>query len=207
MKILAVSDEVVERLYSTTIRETYPEVRMLLGCGDLPYSYLEFLVSIYNVPLFYVPGNHDPEYGSQPRTHAEGGTNLDGKVVSTKGLLMAGLGGSIMYHPGGSNQYTQNGMLLRAYRLLPKIFIQSLRHHRNLDILLTHSPPLGIHDDDDPAHIGLQAMNLILKIAKPRYMLHGHTIFYRQNLKSHITSYAGTQVVNVYPFRVLDIVA
>ena len=205
MKILAVSDEVVERLYNITVRETYPEVRMLLGCGDLPYSYLEFMVSVFNVPLFYVPGNHDPEYGSQSGTRAEGGTNLDGEVAYSRGLLMAGLGGSIMYHPGGSNQYTQNGMLLRAYRLLPKILMQSLRYRRNLDILLTHSPPFGIHDDDDPAHIGLRALNLVLQVAKPRYMLHGHTIFYRQNLKSHITSYAGIQVVNVYPFRVLDI--
>ncbi len=205
MKILALSDEVVDRLYNLSVRETYPDVRMLLGCGDLPYSYLEFLVSIFNIPLFYVPGNHDPEYGTKARTRAEGGVNLDGQVVYSKGLLMAGLGGSIMYHPGGSNQYTQNSMLLRAYRLIPKIVLQKLYHRRNLDILLTHSPPSGIHDDDDPAHIGLRALNLVLQMVKPRYMLHGHTIFYRQNLKSHITSYAGTQVVNVYPFRVMNI--
>lgn len=205
MKILAVSDEIIDRLYSTSVRETYPDVRMLLGCGDLPYSYLEFLVSVYNVPLIYVPGNHDPEYGHQSRSRAEGGTNLDGEVLFTRGLLMAGLGGSVMYHPGGANQYTQSAMLLRAYSLLPKILLQSIRYRRNLDILLTHSPPQGIHDDDDPAHRGLQALNLVLKVAKPRYMLHGHTIFYRQNLKSHITSFAGTQIVNVYPFRVMDI--
>jgi Icc-related predicted phosphoesterase len=118
---------------------------------------------------------------------------------------MAGLGGSIMYHPGGPNQYTQNGMMLRATSLLPKILIESLRYRRKLDILVTHSPPLGIHDDDDPAHIGLRALNMVLQVVKPRYLLHGHTIFYRQNLKSHITSYANTQVVNVYPFRIMDI--
>ena len=205
MKILAVSDEVVDRLYSTSVRETYPDVRMVLGCGDLPYSYLEFLVSIYNVPMFYVPGNHDPEYGPQSRARAEGGTNLDGDVVYNQGLLMAGLGGSVMYHPGGANQYSQNAMLLRAYRLLPQILMQSFRYRRNLDILLTHSPPRGIHDDDDPAHTGLRALNLVLQVAKPRYMLHGHTIFYRQNLKSHITSYIATQVINIYPFRLMDI--
>lgn len=206
MKILAVSDEVVERLYRATVRDTYPDVRMLLGCGDLPYSYLEFLVSVYNIPMFYVPGNHDPEYGAPSMTRAEGGVNLDGEVVYCRGLFMAGLGGSIMYHPGGSNQYSQADMLLRAYRLLPKIILQGLRWRRKLDILLTHSPPHGIHDDqDDPAHRGLHALNLVLQIAKPRYLLHGHTMFYRQNLKSHITGYAGSQVVNVYPFRFMDI--
>jgi hypothetical protein len=36
-------------------------------------------------------------------------------------------------------------------------------------------------------------------------MLHGHTIFFSQNLKSHITPYGQTQVMNVYPFRVFDL--
>ncbi len=205
MKILAVSDEIIDRLYSTSVRETYPDVGLILGCGDLPYSYLEFLVTIYNIPMYYVPGNHDPEFGSQARSRAEGGTNLDGMVVHTKGLVLAGLGGSIMYHPGGANQYTQKEMYWRAYRLLIKILLDKIFTHRRLDILLTHSPPHGIHDDDDPAHHGLHALNFVLKVAKPRYMLHGHTIFYRQNLKSHITHQGDTQVVNVYPFRLMNI--
>ena len=112
MKILAISDEIIERLYTPSVRETYPDVRMLLGCGDLPYAYLEFLVTVFNVPLFYVPGNHDPAYGSQASSRAEGGTNLDGEVTYARGLLMAGLGGSIMYHPGAPNQYTQAQMYL-----------------------------------------------------------------------------------------------
>jgi Icc-related predicted phosphoesterase len=205
MKILAVSDETIDRLYSTSVRETYPDVRMLFGCGDLPYSYLEFLVTIYNVPMFYVPGNHDPEYGRAPSSRAEGGTNLDGMIVRAGGLVLAGLGGSIMYHPGGANQYTQNQMYVRAYRLLVKTFLHKIHTRQRLDILLTHSPPHEIHDDDDPAHHGLRALNLVLQVAKPRYMLHGHTIFYRQNLKSHITTYGETHVVNVYPFRLMEI--
>jgi Icc-related predicted phosphoesterase len=127
------------------------------------------------------------------------------KVIRTNGLTIAGLGGSIKYSPGGPNQYTQHEMFLRAYQLLPKILINSFRHRRNLDILLTHSPPYGIHDDDDPAHQGLRALNLILKVTKPRFMLHGHTIFYKHNLESHITNYIQTQVINIYPFRFMDV--
>ena len=89
MKILAVSDEILDRLYNSGVKETFPDVRMLLGCGDLPYEYLEFLVTMYNVPLFYVPGNHDPRFSSNPRAHAEGGVNLDEKVVRVNGLLIA----------------------------------------------------------------------------------------------------------------------
>jgi uncharacterized protein len=205
MKILAVSDQVIDRLYSGGVKSNYPDINMIVGCGDLPYSYLEFLVTVFNLPLYYVPGNHDPECDSSPDSRAEGGINLDGKVVFDKGLLMAGLGGSILYQPGGPNQYSQSEMYMRAYRLLPKILWSRMRLHRPLDLLITHSPPEGIHDDDDPTHHGLRAINLLIRWAQPRYLLHGHTIFYHQNLDSHITTYLGTQVVNVYPFRIMDI--
>ncbi len=206
MKILAVSDETIDRLYNTRVIETYPDVCMLFGCGDLPYTYLEFLVTVFNVPLYYVPGNHDPQYDeNRGRSRAEGCVNLDGRIVEAKGFTIAGLGGSIRYRPGGPNQYTQQEMVLRAYRLLPKILLNTIKSHRQLDILLAHSPPLGIHDDNDPAHQGLSALNLILRVAKPRYMLHGHTIFYKHNINSHITEYHRTQVVNIYPYRLMDL--
>jgi len=60
VKILAVSDEVVERLYSLCTGGHFKDLELLIGCGDLPYNYLENLVTFLNVPLFYVPGNHDP---------------------------------------------------------------------------------------------------------------------------------------------------
>lgn len=205
MKILAVSDQVIDRLYSTTVKQAYPDVELVIGCGDLPYNYLEFLVSVLNMPLFYVPGNHDPAYRPTDGFHAAGCFNLDGGVVYAKGLLMAGLGGSVRYPPGSANQYTQQAMFLRVYQLLPKIFFAQRKHKRGLDLLITHSPPAGVHDDDDPTHRGLFALNYLLKWVKPRFMLHGHTMFYRQNLESHITRYENTDVMNVYPFRVFDV--
>lgn len=135
----------------------------------------------------------------------EGGHNLDGAVVYSKGLLLAGLGGSIRYQRHTPNQYSQREMYQRVFRLLPRIYLQRKLHHRPLDVLITHSPPHGIHDDDDPAHQGLKALNLLIRWAKPRYMLHGHTIFYYQNLVSHIAQVDNTQVINIYPFRVMDI--
>jgi Icc-related predicted phosphoesterase len=205
MKILAVSDQIIDRLYSASLRETYPNIDLLVSCGDLPYSYLEFLVSLYNIPLIYVPGNHDPEYGPGSRSRAEGGDNLDGEIRAIKGLLVAGLGGSALYQPGGPNQYTQEEVYFRVYRLLPGLLWERFLHRRRLDLLVTHSPPAGIHDDDDPAHRGLSALNHLVRVARPRYMLHGHTMFYRQNLQNHVTEYYGCQIVNIYPFRILEI--
>ncbi len=205
MKIFAVSDQVVDHLYTSAVRQTYPDVRMIIGCGDLPYSYLEFLVTVFNVPMFYVPGNHDPAYGMAANARAQGGTNLDGTITFCKGFLLAGLGGSVRYRLGSPNQYSQFGMYRRVFRMLPAFFWSRIRHRRPIDILIAHSPPAGIHDDEDPPHRGLHALNFLLKVAHPRYMLHGHTIFYRQNLRSHITRYLQTDVVNIYPFRILEI--
>lgn len=201
MKILAVSDQVIDRLYSTSVKQAYPDLDMLIGCGDLPSAYLEFLISVLDAPLYYVPGNHDPAN----HLYTPGGVNMDGEVAYVKGLLIAGLGGSIYYPPGSPNQYSQSAMFWRVYRLFPKIVLASRKYQRPLDILITHSPPAGVHDDDDPTHRGLQAINLLLKWAKPRFMLHGHTMFYRQNLESHITRYESTDVMNVYPFRVFEL--
>ena len=61
MKVLFVSDKVVEHLYSPSIATRYGDVELVVGCGDLPYYYLEFLQSILNTSLTYVHGNHDPE--------------------------------------------------------------------------------------------------------------------------------------------------
>lgn len=206
MKILAVSDQVIDRLYSTTVKQAYPDVEMVIGCGDLPYAYLEFLLSVLNVPMLYVPGNHDPLYKPNVEGFYVGGAiNLDREVMCSKGLLFAGLGGSVFYPPGSANQYSQSSMFTRVYQLLPKIFLAQRKYNRPLDILITHSPPAGVHDDDDPTHRGLRALNFLLRWAKPRFMLHGHTMFYRQNLQSHITRYYSTDVMNVYPFRVFDV--
>ena len=136
MKILAVSDQVIDRLYSSAVTANYPDVKMLIGCGDLPYNYLEFLVSVFNVPMYYVPGNHDPEYGLSAASRAEGGTNLDGQVIYAKNLLMAGLGGSVLYSPGGPNQYSQLEMYLHAYRLT----LNHPKNRRELTITATLPP-------------------------------------------------------------------
>lgn len=206
MKILAVSDQVVERIYTLTSQGHFQGVELILGCGDLPYTYLEYLVSMLNAPMFYVPGNHDPEY--DPRlnaTRAEGGSNLDLKRARVKGLLIAGLGGSVKYRPDGVNQHTQAEAFLRAAQLMPGLLWNLIRHGRALDILITHSPPFGIHDEDTQAHTGLKAINWLLHWARPRYHFHGHTHFFRQNLAASTTQSGPTAIMNVFPYKIIEI--
>ncbi|MCX6057786.1 MAG: metallophosphoesterase [Chloroflexi bacterium] len=183
VNILAVSDQAEDRIYTLSSSGHFQEIELLLGCGDLPYEYLEYLVTMVNAPLFYVPGNHDPQFDlTTSAARVQGGSNLDLKTVRHKKFLIAGLGGCIRYRPNGINQYTQAEAYSRAFRLIPKLLLNRIQYGRALDILISHSPPFGIHDDSDPAHHGLKALNWLIRVAKPRYHFHGHTHFYKTNL-------------------------
>ena len=206
MKILAVSDQVVDRLYSLVPQGHFAGVEMVLGCGDLPYSYLEYIVSMLNVPMFYVPGNHDPAYSLRsPNARAEGGVNLDLRLARSRGLLMGGFGGCNQYRPDSVNQYTQSDAALRALRLLPGLLWNRLRYGRSLDVFITHSPAFGVHDEEEQAHRGLRALNWIIRLARPRYHLHGHTHFFRNNLEPSATRMGVTTSINVFPYKVIEI--
>jgi len=206
MKILAVSDQVLDRIYQLSTSNHFQGVELIIGCGDMPYAYLEYLVTMLNVTMYYVPGNHDPKYDPQQKDAcAEGGTNLDLKTARHKKFLIAGLGGCIRYRPDGINQYTQSEAYARAFRLLPSLLLNRIQYGRALDILISHSPPLGIHDDSDPAHNGLKALNWLNRIAKPRYHFHGHTHFYKRNLESPETTIGLTKIINVYPYKIIEV--
>jgi Icc-related predicted phosphoesterase len=207
MKILAVTDEIVERIYTLAANGHFAGADLVLACGDLPYSYLEYLVTMLNVPLCYVPGNHDPVFNAKrENTRAEGCENVDGRVVRVRGLTVAGLGGSPRYHPQGVNQYSPSEMRLRAW-LLALSLLWNRPRLGPLDVLITHSPPLGIHDEDTLSHRGLSAINWLIGCAKPRYHLHGHVHFQRHNLTPSVTTVGPTTIINVYPYQVIEIEA
>jgi Icc-related predicted phosphoesterase len=206
MKILAISDEVVERLYSLCDSGHFSDIELIVGCGDLPYPYLENIVTFLNVPLVYVPGNHDPTYNEgNSLTYVQGGSNVDLKLERAKTFLIGGLGGSVRYRPDGTNQYTQSQAYRRAFRLLPRLWLNRINYGRMLDILVTHSPPYGIHDENTQAHTGLKAINWLIRIAKPRYHFHGHTHFYRRNLELSESTLRETKIINVFPYKIIDI--
>lgn len=206
MKILTVSDQAIERLYTLSASGHFQDVELILGCGDMPFEYLEYLVTMLNVPLFYVPGNHDPQHNPrQESVRPEGGLNLDLKTVRHKKFLIGGFGGSIRYRPDGVNQYSQQEAYYRVVTMLPRLLAYRIQYGRPLDILISHSPPFGIHDDSDPAHQGLKALNWLIRITKPRYHFHGHTHLYRRNLENVETNIGLTKVINVYPYKTIEV--
>ena len=208
MKILVVSDRVLDTLYSSNVRAKYPDLDLIIGCGDLPYYYLDFLVSALDAPLVYVLGNHDggPQFSTDKGqiTGVQGGIDIHGRTANIGGLIMAGLGGSMRYRPRAPHMYTEVEMRGQLARLAPKLVWNRQRHGRYLDILVAHSPPFGIHDRKDLPHTGFKVFLTLMQLFKPRYLLHGHIHIYRQDYQRE-TEYQQTSVINIYPYRVMDI--
>ena len=210
VKVLVVADEVAPNLQERTLREIAPD--LVLAAGDLPWDYLEWLASSVDVPMVFVPGNHDPEIEpvrggrfsdffepgalcDYPRPH--GVINTDQRVVEAAGLRIAGLGGCVRYRRG-PHQYTQRQYAGRARRLL-----RNARAGGQVDVLLTHAPPLNLGDGDDPAHIGIEALHGVLARLEPTWHLHGHIHPYGQTMRDR--QVGPTTIRNVIPWKVVDI--
>ncbi len=199
MRILALSDQVIDFLYSPLVRERFSDVDVVVGCGDLPAHYLEYVITQLNVPLLYVPGNHDPDDLRVP-----GGLDLDGVVARVKGVLFAGLGGSRRYKPDGRHQYSESEMRWRVGQLIVQLWLGRLRGQRGLDVLVTHAPPFRIHDAPDLPHTGFAAYHALWTFFRPQLVVHGHTHAQR-NLETTETIIEGTRIVNVIPYRVVEV--
>ena len=59
MKILCVSDYIDPLIYSTGVKKNFPDIDLILCAGDLPMEYIDFIVSVFNKPTYFIFGNHD----------------------------------------------------------------------------------------------------------------------------------------------------
>jgi Icc-related predicted phosphoesterase len=210
MKILAVSDEVVDWIYSPHLKERAEQEQFgcAISCGDLPIEYLEYIASTLNTPCFFVRGNHDSyEFGphGEIKSHAAGWVDLDMQRKHVQHISLAGLEGCHRYKPGAPYQYSQRMQRLRALWLSRKMMLPKLGCGRGMDILVAHSPPYGIHDGTDVAHIGFKALNKLLHTFKPRFLLHGHQHRNYAPHQSGDTQVGETRVVNVHPWKILEV--
>lgn len=200
MKILCVSDTVMQQMESAVnLRRRYNDIELVVSCGDMPSVYLEFITSVLNVPLLYVRGNHDTQYDDRP----PGGENLHMRLVEYGGLSFVGLEGSRRYNDS-SIQYSEFDMMRMVLRMWLRMRYRRRRTGRAVDVLVTHSPPYGIHDLDDLPHTGFKALLRFMDWYRPRYLLHGHVHTYDRRAVTR-TQYLDTCVMNINPITVLEI--
>lgn len=223
MRILAVADArhpAIEAHFDPT---RWRGVELVIGCGDLPGDYLDYIATSLGVPLLYVRGNHD---STLLQRQGSVGENLDGRIVRHKGLTIVGFEGSAWYG-GRGVEYTQLQMHLRVWATVPRLLAA-----RKLDIVVTHAPPalrpsqtLGVELESpnsldlakppresfgldegpgDYAHRGFSAFTAVLHRFRPRLWLHGHTHL-NYSRAPRVRRYADTFIANAYEYLVFNL--
>ena len=195
MKILIVSDEECPALWEYYVPGKLKDYDLILSCGDLNAQYLSFLVTMGRCPVLYVHGNHDTDFAHNPPWGCD---CIDDAIVEYNGIRILGLGGCKKYHPG-PHQYTEAEMKRRIRRLSWK-----LKRLGGVDIVVTHAPPEGLGDGEDPAHWGFHALRELLDTYRPAYLLHGH-VHLRYGIQERVREYNGTTLINGFERHVLEI--
>ena len=216
MKILCISDATDTLIYSTVAPDLYRDVDFVISAGDLPLRYYDYIQTILRKDVYYVYGNHNLEEFDRmmhsslsssltirnntlvPSMPLFGGSFADGKILYDKrnDLIIAGLGGSMLYN-GGDSQYTEREMKMRIAKMYPKLIYNKKRYGRYLDILITHAPPRGMGDGEDLCHKGFECFLQFMEKFRPKYLLHGHVHLDDLNAP-RVTEYKGTKVINIY---------
>ena len=233
MKILCVSDYVDPLIYNQNVKEAFPDIDLILCAGDLPMDHIDFIVSVFNKPTYFVFGNHDlKEYhlyhkdsrldGSRftknydQAIHGHGATYLgfknfvnenlifeDPQTGKKTPLLIAGTSGTVRYN-NGLCQFSDSHMKFKLLKMIPRLIINKLKYGRYLDIFMTHASPRHIHDHEDQCHIGFDCYNWFLQRFKPTYMVHGHIHLYDLR-EERVGKYYDTTVVNAYAHYVIEL--
>ena len=195
MRILSVSDVVVPELVGADSPIDTGSIHLILGCGDLPPEYLVRLKAKYDVPLYYILGNHDIRHELVP----QGCTNITGRIVDDGDYTFLGFSGSRWYN-GNPNQYREREMRAQIRRLWFPLW-----RLKRLDVLVTHAPPRHIHDAEDRCHRGFSCYRDFIRRYKPRFFIHGHIHRFFNTPADRLSVVDGTKVMNSYGYHIFEI--
>ncbi len=195
MRILAIADEESRYFYDYYTPGKLDEFDLIIACGDLHRSYLEFLVTLAHCPVVYVCGNHDESFVTQP---PEGCICIDDQIFVYKGVRIMGLGGSYRYREG-TYMFTEGQMRRRILKMwLP------LLKNGGFDILVTHAPARHLNDLDNLTHRGFECFNDLLDRYHPAYFVHGH-IHKNYGIKIPQRQQRGdTTVINAFEYCIFE---
>lgn len=196
MNILVLADHESKYLYDYYEPEKLKDVDLIISCGDLEANYLSFFATFCHVPVLYVMGNHDRGYEIKP---PEGCICIEDDIFVYKGIRILGLGGSMEYIPGSSNQYSERAMRWRIKRLRWKLW-----KHRGFDILVSHAPAYKVNDLEDLPHQGFDCFRTLMEKYEPKLFCHGHVhATYGTGFKRRDT-YGKTTVINGYEYYIVE---
>ena len=196
MKILVIADVESKYYWDFFSKDKFEGIDLIISCGDLNSEYLMFLVTLTNIPVLYVRGNHDYGYDEKP---PEGCICLEDDIYEFNGLRIVGFGGSMKYD-GRGIQYTEKEMQSKVNKLRFKLW-----KSKGFDILITHAPALGVNDGEDLPHKGFKAYRDLLDKYSPKLFVHGH-VHMNYGLKyPREDMYKDTRVVNAFERYIIEI--
>lgn len=195
MKILVLADEESRSLYEHYAPDKLKGIGLIIACGDLRRDYLDFFATMSKVPVLFVLGNHDQWYNPEK---GNGCICIEDDVFVYHGIRILGLGGSMRYHPGASNQYTEKEMKRRIRRLWWK-----LHKTRGFDILVAHSPARHLNDLDDRPHQGFECFRSLMEKYRPKFFIHGH-VHAAYGGFCRLSHFGDTVIVNAYEHYVIE---
>lgn len=196
MRILLLADEESKLYWDFFNKADFDGIDLIVSCGDLKASYLSFLATMTGLPVLYVRGNHDDSYAQQG---PDGCICIEDSVYNYNGIRFMGLGGCNRYKPG-QNQFSEKEMKKRYKKMKGQLF-----WNKGIDVLVTHAPAAGIHDDCDECHKGFEVFNEIIEKYKPKFFVHGHVHMNYGRKFPREDMVGETRVVNAYQRYVIEI--
>lgn len=196
MKILVLADQKSKYLYDFYEPDKLKGIDLIISCGDLSPVYLSFFVTLCNVPLLYVRGNHDGRYETTP---PEGCICIEDDIYVFEGIRILGLGGSMEYIPKASNQYSEKSMRKRVRKLRYKLW-----RNKGFDILVAHAPAYQVNDLEDLPHRGFKVFRTLMEKYEPKYFFHGHVHANYSRRFKRIDTFGKTTVVNGYEYYIIE---
>ncbi|MCM1261085.1 MAG: metallophosphoesterase [Butyrivibrio sp.] len=196
VKILILGDHESKLLYDYYDPERLKDIDLIISCGDLRADYLSFFVTLCNVPLLYVKGNHDTKYEVKP---PEGCICIEDDIYVFKGIRIMGLGGSMEYIPKAPNQYSEEKMRKRVQKMRFKLW-----RHKGFDILVAHSPAYHINDLEDLPHRGFEIFRTLMEKYEPKFFFHGHVHSNYSRKFKRTDVYEKTTIVNAYEYSIVE---
>lgn len=163
-----------------------PDYVFLLG--DNAVDDIEAVLEVFKdkgVPILGVAGNHDKKTILEQFGRIE---DIHGRQISTNGIAVGGLSGSIKYKDDDYYALLTNEESEAVMREMPPC-----------DILLTHDKPCFNEPKEVTAHSGLTGIGTYINEKSPRFVLHGHLH------ERYIKKYKNTIIRCCYGVEVFEI--
>lgn len=172
MKFALLSDT-----HATQGRVTIPEADVLIFAGDMTHcrtsrdvaNFNDFLGSLPHEHKIVIGGNHDHRLARDPekaRAMLSNAVYLQDEAVVICGITIYGAPWQPIFNERACDAFAlpRGKALQQKWDMIPE----------GIDILVTHTPPAGILDQDGPVSHGCSDLAAAVARTRPRYHVFGH---------------------------------